>query len=65
MPIEQSIFLVDALLEQGVEVVFVPDPQRGHSFSGPPGVPYDPGLLEMALDFFATHLRRYFVGPKG
>ena len=54
---DQSIFLVDALLNQGVEVVFVPDPERGHGFGGPPGMHFDPGLLEMALDFFNAHLR--------
>jgi acetyl esterase/lipase len=57
VPFDQSIFLLDALLEQGVEVVFIPDPERGHGISGPEGMPYDPGLLEMALDFFNAHLR--------
>jgi acetyl esterase/lipase len=57
VPIDQSILLVDALRTHGVEVVFVPDPERGHSVVGPPGVPFDPGLIEMAIGFFNTHLR--------
>ncbi len=55
VPISQSVLLADALSEKGVEVELVKKPEWGHYHGR--GVAFDPGLMDMAIDFFDKHLK--------
>jgi acetyl esterase/lipase len=57
VPISQSELLATALQEKGVEVKFVRDRNLTHSYAGKNGEKFDPRLIDMAIDFFDTHLK--------
>ncbi|MGB3507717.1 MAG: alpha/beta hydrolase [Microcoleaceae cyanobacterium] len=57
VPISQSVLLADALSEKGVEVEFIKKYDWGHSHVSRKGEPFDPVLIDMAMDFFDKHLK--------
>jgi acetyl esterase/lipase len=58
VPITQSDLLAKALKEKGVEVEYIRDPNLKHSYQGKNGEPFDPKMVDTALNFFKKHLKK-------
>lgn len=57
VPISQSEILAAALQEKGVEVTFIRLPNLTHTHASESGELFDPELIDMAVEFFDTHLK--------